>query len=76
MRGSRYTITFPMLLLAAFAVLPLLPADEPVRFTDITAAAGILSLVLIGGRKVLAGRRREWVCSNAETFQRGPEPPS
>src|SRR5437016_3362077 len=41
MRGSRYTITFPMLLLAAFAVLPLLPADEPVRFTDVTAAAGI-----------------------------------
>src|SRR5215813_9403985 len=42
MNGSRFMITFPILLLAAPAMYPLPPAaDEPVRFTDITASAGI-----------------------------------
>jgi hypothetical protein len=36
MKGNRFTITFPILLL-----LPLLAGDEPIRFTDVTAAAGI-----------------------------------
>src|ERR1041385_2623137 len=35
MRGNRFTITFPILLLSALA------ADEPVRFTHVTTAAGI-----------------------------------
>ena len=41
MRGNRSTITFPLLLLGASAALALLAGDEPVKFTDITAAAGI-----------------------------------
>jgi enediyne biosynthesis protein E4 len=36
MKGNPFTITFPALLL-----LPLLAGDEPVHFTDVTAAAGI-----------------------------------
>jgi hypothetical protein len=44
MRGNPFTITFPILLLCALAALALLAGDEhaaPVRFTDVTAAAGI-----------------------------------
>ena len=41
MKGSRFTITFPILVLAASVIFRLPAADEPVRFTDITAASGI-----------------------------------
>jgi hypothetical protein len=41
MKGNPFTITFPLLLLSASAALALLAGDEPVRFTDVTAAAGI-----------------------------------
>src|SRR5215470_17832896 len=41
MKGSRYTITFPILALAASLISQVPAADEPVRFTDVTAAAGI-----------------------------------
>src|SRR4051812_1923791 len=42
MRGNRFTITFPILLLAAApALFPLPAVNEPPRFADITAAAGI-----------------------------------
>jgi hypothetical protein len=42
MRGKRFTITFPILLLAASTLLPSPAANEAdVRFTDITPAAGI-----------------------------------
>jgi hypothetical protein len=41
MKGSRFTITFPILALAASLIFRLPAADEPVRFTDVTAAAGI-----------------------------------
>src|SRR6516225_8456945 len=41
MRGNRFTITFLAALLAAPAIRPSPPGDEPVRFTDVTAAAGI-----------------------------------
>jgi enediyne biosynthesis protein E4 len=40
MRGNRFTITVLPLFLAA-AILRLPAADEPVRFTDVTTAAGI-----------------------------------
>src|SRR5947208_6060354 len=40
MRGNRFTITSAALLPAA-ATFILLAADEPVRFTDVTTAAGI-----------------------------------
>jgi enediyne biosynthesis protein E4 len=40
MRGNRFTITSAALLPAAATFL-LLAADEPVRFTDVTAAAGV-----------------------------------
>src|SRR5690349_15876241 len=41
MKGSRFTTTFPILLSAAVAISLLPAADEPIRFTDVTAAAGI-----------------------------------
>src|SRR5262252_9466560 len=41
MKGSRFTITFPFLLAGAAAIFQLPAADEPVHFTDVTAAAGI-----------------------------------
>jgi hypothetical protein len=41
MKGNRYTITFLAALLAAPAIRPSPPGAEPVRFTDVTAAAGI-----------------------------------
>ena len=41
MRGNPFTITFLALLLASPLTLRLPAKDEPVRFTDITAAAGI-----------------------------------
>src|SRR5712671_2492225 len=41
MRGNRFTITVLILLLAAPAIFRLTAADEPLRFTDVTAAAGI-----------------------------------
>jgi hypothetical protein len=41
MRGNRFTITFLAALLAAPAIRPSPPGDEPVHFTDVTAAAGI-----------------------------------
>src|SRR6185503_6613774 len=43
MKGSRFTITFLTLLLAAPAIPPssLAAAEEPIKFTDVTAAAGI-----------------------------------
>src|SRR6266540_3845674 len=41
MKGSRFTITFLTLMLAAPAIFLLPAADEPLRFTDVTAAAGI-----------------------------------
>jgi hypothetical protein len=41
MKGSRFTITFPILALAASLISRVPAADEPVRFTDATAAAGI-----------------------------------
>src|SRR5690349_19885754 len=41
MRGNPFTITFLALLLAIPLTLRLPARDEPVRFTDITAAAGI-----------------------------------
>src|SRR5206468_5372999 len=39
--GNPSTITFPLLFTAAAAVWALLAADEPVRFTDVTASSGI-----------------------------------
>src|ERR1700674_3592587 len=41
MSGSRFTITFSSLLAAIGLVLALPAAEESVRFTDVTAAAGI-----------------------------------
>src|ERR1700732_1282896 len=41
MRGSRYTTTFLVWLLAPRATFPLPAASEPVKFTDVTGAAGI-----------------------------------
>src|SRR5215831_19285979 len=41
MRGSRFTITFLTLLLAALATLALPAGNEAVSFTDVTRAAGI-----------------------------------
>jgi hypothetical protein len=41
MRGSRFTITFLVWLLAPRATFPSPAASEPVRFTDVTAASGI-----------------------------------
>jgi hypothetical protein len=41
MRGKRFTITSAALAAAAAAILHLHAAEEPVRFTDVTAAAGI-----------------------------------
>src|SRR6202011_3894580 len=41
MKGRPFTITFPALLLAVSSTLLLPAGDEPVRFTDVTAAAGI-----------------------------------
>jgi hypothetical protein len=41
MRGSRFTITLLALLVAAPASFPIPPDDNAVRFTDVTAAAGI-----------------------------------
>jgi hypothetical protein len=41
MKGSPFTITFPALLAAAGAIHSLPALNEPVRFTDVTAAAGI-----------------------------------
>src|SRR6202030_1072740 len=41
MKGRPFTITFPALLLAVSSTLLLPAADEPIRFTDVTAAAGI-----------------------------------
>src|SRR5260221_14540181 len=41
MKGNRFTITFLALALAVPVAWRLPAKDEPVRFTDITAAAGI-----------------------------------
>src|ERR1700684_1124320 len=41
MRGSRFTITFLALLACVPLVLPRPATDSGVRFTDVTAAAGI-----------------------------------
>jgi hypothetical protein len=41
MRGSRFTITVLLLFLSAPLIYRVLAADEPVRFTDVTSAAGI-----------------------------------
>jgi hypothetical protein len=41
MKGNRSTITFPLRLLPALALLAPLRGDEPVKFTDVTSAAGI-----------------------------------
>src|SRR6516164_3874923 len=41
MRGNRFTITSLALLSTALAMFELRAGDEPVRFTDVTAAAGI-----------------------------------
>jgi hypothetical protein len=41
MKGKPFTITSAALLSAALAMLTLRAADEPIHFTDVTAAAGI-----------------------------------
>src|SRR5438445_13873431 len=41
MNGSRFTITLLTLLSGGALLMPVPPPNEPVQFTDVTAAAGI-----------------------------------
>jgi hypothetical protein len=56
MNGSRFTIILVTLLSGAAVLMPLPAPDEPVRFTDVTAAAGIRFVHNAGrtGKKWLA----------------------